>query len=90
MVRSRTVTALAGLAVGGTVSVAAWVFFETALFLLFLPFVPIIFGWGRSEDDDEQRRISTVRDCPECSFQTTEPAYDYCPRDGRRLRERRE
>ncbi|ELY42468.1 hypothetical protein [Natronorubrum sulfidifaciens] len=83
MVRSRTTTAFAGLVLGVGISVAAWIFFETVLFFLFLPFVPFLFGFGRADGTPEQ----TVRHCPQCSFRTSESAYEYCPRDGRRLRD---
>ncbi|WP_440769085.1 hypothetical protein [Natronorubrum sp. DTA28] len=68
-------------------SVAAWVYFETVLFFLFLPFVPFVFGWGRSNGTDERSRQRTAKRCPACSFRTTDPSFEYCPRDGRRLRE---
>ena len=92
MGRSRTITALAGLAFGIAVSVAAWVYLDTLLLFLFLPFVPFLFGGGSTGAERTGTagppRSSTVRECPECSFRTTESEFEYCPRDGRRLRER--
>ncbi|QFU83599.1 hypothetical protein [Natronorubrum aibiense] len=85
MVRSRTTTALAGLVLGIAVSIAAWILFETVLLFLFLPFVPFVFDLGRTDDTDESTRSPTERRCPQCSFRTTEPTHEYCPRDGRRL-----
>jgi hypothetical protein len=29
-----------------------------------------------------------AQECPHCGFQGTSNAYDYCPRDGTRLKER--
>ncbi|MFP8952603.1 hypothetical protein ACLI4Z_06455 [Natrialbaceae archaeon A-arb3/5] len=77
MFPTRTVTALAGLAVSLLVSVAAWLFLETLLFFLFLPFVPFLFA--RTGDENPTRR------CPRCSFETTDPDHEFCPRDGSRL-----
>ena len=71
-----------GLAAGLVVSVGAWVYFETLLLFLFLPFVPFLFA-GRGGDRDRRR----VRSCPECDFRTEDREYEYCPRDGTRLRD---
>ncbi|RKD97291.1 hypothetical protein [Halopiger aswanensis] len=86
MASSRTLTALAGLALGGLVSVAAWIYFETVLLFLFLPFVPFLFDRGRRTDSAAR----AVRHCPDCDFRTTEQSYEHCPRDGSRLRDPRE
>ncbi|WP_424016582.1 hypothetical protein ACOZ4N_11815 [Halorientalis pallida] len=80
MVGSRTVTAAVGVAVSLVVSVALWWYFESFVFFLFLPFVPFLFRDGGGGDDAER-----VRECPECGFRTTADAYEFCPRDGRRL-----
>ncbi|ELY38441.1 hypothetical protein C496_17502 [Natronorubrum tibetense GA33] len=90
MVRSRTTTATVGLLCGLAVSVAAWVYFETILFFLFLPFVPFVFGWGRSNGTAERSRRRTTKRCPACSFRTTKASFEYCPQDGRRLHEESE
>ena len=88
MVRSRTITALAGLIFGIVLSVAAWVYFDTLLLFLFLPFVPFIFGGDSRGTATGTDRSPAVRQCPQCSFRTTDPEFEYCPRDGHRLRER--
>ncbi|GAB3664253.1 zinc ribbon domain-containing protein [Halopiger thermotolerans] len=82
MVSSRTLTALAGLAVSLLVSAAAWIYLDTVLLFLFLPFVPFLLGRGRRSEADAR----AVRRCPDCGFQTSDPNYEYCPRDGSRLR----
>ena len=87
MVSARTVTALAGLTVGLLVSAAAWYVFETFLLFLFLPFVPFLLGRGRADRSASDAR--SIRRCPRCEFRTVEPEYEYCPRDGARLREER-
>lgn len=84
MVGSRLITAAVGLLASLAVSVLLWVSFETILFFLFVPFVPFLFrGLGEKRDQPEPR------ECPKCGFQTFEEEYDYCPRDGNRLTERR-
>jgi hypothetical protein len=58
MVDSRTVTAMAGLVVGLTVSGLAWVVVDTLLVLLFLTFVPFLFcavAGGRPSGPNRQR-----------------------------------
>lgn len=81
MVSSRTLTALAGFFASLLLSVVLWWQFDTLAFFLFVPFVPFLFrGMGSGEG---QRR--GVRVCPVCEFQTTNEAYEYCPRDGTRL-----
>lgn len=81
---SRLGTALIGLSVGLAVSLAAWVYFDTFLLFLFLPFVPFFFrrgGRATAPAADRSRRR-----CPQCGFETREPEFEYCPRDGTRLR----
>ncbi|WP_324663811.1 hypothetical protein [Haloarcula sediminis] len=82
MVGSRTLTAAAGLLVSLLLSAALWLYFDTLLVFLFLPFVPFLFrGFGGNDGP-------TIRqECPHCGFQATSEAYDYCPRDGSRLEE---
>jgi len=79
VVSSRTVTALAGLFASLLLSALVWWQFDTLAFFLFVPFVPFLL---RGTDGGEER---TVRTCPRCGFETTNDAYDYCPRDGTRL-----
>ena len=79
MIASRTITALVGLTFGLVVSVGAWLYFDTLLLFLFLPFVPFLFaGRGRSREP--------ARTCPRCDFRSRNPEYEFCPRDGSRLR----
>lgn len=84
---SRTLTALAGLAVSLLVSAALWWYFDTLAVFLFLPFVPFLFR-GFGGEGTETRPPG--RECPQCGFRTTAEEYDYCPRDGARLERRRE
>jgi hypothetical protein len=92
--RSQTATALVGLLVSLVVSIAAWVYFDTLLVFLILPFVPILFrGRGGDEQGREARGGATsaeppVRECPRCGFRTRSEEFSYCPRDGTRLEER--
>lgn len=81
MVSSRTITALIGLALSLAVSVVAWIYFDTLLVFLLIPFVPFLF---RGRGDADQAR---VRVCPECGFRTRDPEVRYCPRDGTELRD---
>lgn len=83
MVGSRTATALVFLAGSLLASVALWVYFDTFLFFLFVPFVPFLFRRGSSSEAEPP-----VQECPECGFKTRNDDYEYCPRDGRRLRRR--
>lgn len=86
MVDSRLLTAAAGLVASLAVSILLWVYFGTFVFFLFVPFVPFLFrGLG-----DSDRREPSPRECPQCGFETLDDEYEYCPRDGRRLREPRE
>lgn len=77
MVGSRTVTVLVGLAVSIAVSVIAWVYFDTLLVFLIVPFVPFLLP-GRSDRPPERR-------CPVCGFSTRNPEFEHCPRDGTAL-----
>ena len=79
--RQQTATALAGIAVSLAISILAWWYLGTLLLFLFVPFVPFFFSW-RSDPDTQ-----SVRTCPRCGFQTTNEEYEFCPRDGERLRE---
>lgn len=79
MVGSRTVTALAGLAVSLGASVALWWYFGSPVFFLFVPFVPFLLRGG---GDD---RRPPARSCPRCGFRARDPSFEFCPRDGSRL-----
>jgi hypothetical protein len=74
MVGSRTATAVAGLLASLLLSVVAWYHFQTLLVFLFLPVLPLL--WRRGRDSPP------VRECPACGFDTRDPTFDHCPRDG--------
>lgn len=81
MIGSRTATALVFLVASLGASIVLWWYFDTLLFFLFVPFVPILFrGLGSDRKPEPQ-----VKTCPQCGFQTVNEAYEFCPRDGRRL-----
>lgn len=80
---SRYLTALFGIVASLAVSALAWWYLDTLLFFLLIPFVPFLF---RSSVGRESR--PDVRRCPECGFETADPEFEYCPRDGTRLRRR--
>ncbi|WP_276257854.1 hypothetical protein [Haloglomus litoreum] len=77
--RSRLLTAAVGLLASLLVSVVAYVYLDTLLVFLLLPFVPFLFRGG--DDGDEP----PVRSCPECGYRTRAIDHEYCPRDGTRL-----
>ena len=81
MVSSRTVTALAGLVASLVLSALLWQLFGSPVFFLFVPFVPFLF---RSRSDTTEQRPPR-RSCPACGFETRDPDFEYCPRDGTRL-----
>ncbi|WP_255194103.1 hypothetical protein [Natronobeatus ordinarius] len=83
MLGSRTITALVGLSAGLVVSVGAWIYFETMLLFLFLPFVPFLVA-GRGDNRRDERQ-EPGRACPRCGFRSADPEHEYCPRDGSRL-----
>ncbi|GAB3691502.1 hypothetical protein GCM10028857_28950 [Salinarchaeum chitinilyticum] len=78
--RSRLVTAAAGIVVSLLLSAALWWVFGTFAFFLFVPFVPFLFR-GSSQHQTEE----SVAECPACGFRTVDESYDFCPRDGTRL-----
>jgi hypothetical protein len=78
---SRLLTGLVGLALSLAVSVAAWVHFDTLLLFLFLSLVPFLFR-GRGADSTDRPE---TRRCPVCGFETRDPSFGYCPRDGTEL-----
>lgn len=79
MVGSRTVTAIVGLAASIALSVVLWRVFDTLVFLLFVPFVPFLLRGRGGRPEPARRR------CPTCGFQTRDPAFEFCPRDGTEL-----
>jgi hypothetical protein len=80
MVSSRVTTAVLGVIGSLGLSVLLWVVFETAVFFLFVPFVPFVLGRNGKAAPRPTYRCST------CGFHTTDPNYEYCPRDGTPLR----
>jgi hypothetical protein len=80
MRRASLATAAAGLLASVLLSAAAYVYFDTLLLFLFVPFIPFLFR-GRSNRPP-------VRRCPECGFQSRSPDVEYCPRDGTQLVEK--
>lgn len=81
MVGSRMITALVGVGISLVVSILLWLWLDTLAVFLFVPFVPFLFR-GFS-----QRRVgSAVRECPACGFETCSTEFEYCPRDGHRLK----
>jgi hypothetical protein len=85
MVGSRTATALVVGAASLAVSVLLYVYTGNLVFFLFLPFVPFLFS-GRGDEPETEPR--PVLECPRCDFSTRNSEFEYCPRDGSRLRER--
>lgn len=83
MVGSRTATALLGLAFSLAISVAAYVYFDTLLLFLVVPFVPFLLR--RSSGRGTESPGPPLRHCPECGFATRDPEAHYCPRDGTAL-----
>lgn len=77
MVRSRVATAAVGVVGSLALSVLLWWYTGSLLVFLFVPFVPFLFGTSGSAE----RTLA----CPACGFRTTNPGYEYCPRDGRKL-----
>lgn len=78
---SRYLTALTGLALSIAISLAAWIAFDTLLLFLLIPFVPWLFWRSRRPSKPPVTR------CPVCGFETRDPAFAYCPRDGHRLKD---
>ena len=76
----RWFTALVGLALSLLVSAAAWVYWDSLVLFLLVPFVPLLLGRDRGSADQ-----ATVLTCPVCGYQSEDPDRPYCPRDGTRL-----
>lgn len=81
MVSSRAATAAVGVAASLLVSAAAWIYFDSLLLFLVVPFVPFLFR-RRGEGT-----TPPVKRCPRCGFETREPSFAHCPRDGAELAE---
>jgi hypothetical protein len=79
MRRGATATAVAGILGSILLSGLLWWYFETAVFFLFVPFVPFLIRYrtGSSESINQK--------CPVCGFHTKDDSYEYCPKDGARL-----
>lgn len=87
MSRSRTLTALAGVAGSLALSAILYVYTGSVLFFLFVPFLPLLFV--RRDGSESSEDAEPVRECSRCDFETRNPGFEYCPRDGSRLYERR-
>lgn len=85
MVDSRTATALVAVAASLAVSALLYVYTDTLLFFLLVPFVPFLFA---DRDSASEPEPSPVRECSRCEFSTRNPEMEYCPYDGSRLHER--
>ena len=86
MAASRTITALVGLVASLALSAAIYVATGSLLLFVFVPFIPFVLSRSLGGREDEEE-APPVRECPECGFRARDPEFDYCPRDGRRLRE---
>lgn len=74
---SRTQFAVIGLLASLAVSAVLYLHFGIAAFILVVPFVPFLLGGDRDD--------SPTLACPTCGYRTTDPAHEYCPRDGTEL-----
>lgn len=84
MGRSRGLTALAGLLASLAITVGIYLYTGWLFVFLVVPFVPILFSRSRTEPSIDRPPVNA---CPQCGFRTRDPEFEYCPRDGRRLRE---
>ena len=75
---SRTVAALVGVVASLLASYLLWRYFHSAVFFLFVPFVPLLLR-GRTNATE------SVRTCPTCGYQSRRDDVRYCPHDGSRL-----
>ena len=73
--RSQVKTAILGVLLSLSVSALLWIYLDTFVAFFLVPFVPFLFG----------QRDRSVQTCPRCTFTTTDPEYEFCPRDGSRL-----
>lgn len=86
MIGSRTLTAIVVGAASVLLSIGLYLYTGSLLFFLLIPFVPFFFA-GR-ESEASETAAETVFRCSRCEFRTTNPEFEYCPRDGSRLYER--
>lgn len=84
MVGSRGLTALAGILASLAITAAIYLYTGSLLVFLVVPFVPFVLSRSRQGPADDR---PPAKACPECGFRTRDPGFEYCPRDGRRLRE---
>ncbi|MFB6135892.1 MAG: hypothetical protein ABEJ04_03955 [Halobacteriaceae archaeon] len=77
MASTRTLVALAAVALSLAVSALVWYVSGQVFLFLFVPFVPFLLRRGGEPPP--------ARECPTCGFRTREASYDYCPRDGTEL-----
>jgi len=83
MVSARVATALLGILLSLAISAIVWYVFGNPFLFLAVPFVPFLFR--RGTPDSAAR--PPLRVCEHCGFAPRDPDYEYCPRDGHRLRE---
>lgn len=76
---SRLQIAIGGLILSVSISILAWMYWQTLLLFLVIPLVPL-FAYSIG-----QKPAPAKKACPVCRFRTTDPSYEYCPRDGHRL-----
>lgn len=86
MVGSRTLTALVGIVGSIALSALLYVYTGSLLFFLLVPFIPFVFAARDGADGGTEPPPVSV--CSRCDFATTNPQFEYCPRDGSRLYER--
>jgi hypothetical protein len=84
MAASRTATAVVGLVASLAISIAVYVATGWLFLFVFVPFVPFLFARPLGGDGPDR---PPPRECPQCGFRTRDPDFEYCPRDGRSLRE---
>ncbi len=84
---SRLATALVGLVVSLGISIGLYWLTDSLLVFIFLPFVPFLFSRGTADGAAQE---PTTYECPACHFRTQDQEFDYCPRDGTRLRQAEE
>lgn len=105
MVGSRTATAAVVGAASLAATVGLYLYTGSLFVFVLLPFVPFLFSArGRESGTDPETEAGTeagaraattdagertVRACPRCEFRTRNGDFEYCPRDGSRLREER-
>ena len=80
---ARVGTALLALVASLAGSALVWYYLGNPFLFLVVPVVPFLFRRARGGQTEQPPR----RVCGECGFSTRDPEYEFCPRDGRPLRE---